>query len=154
MKILNIFKSWFLIMRYARSVGAQKSEDALQALLEARRLNPKSMFVSRFLGDAYHQAGKNIEAKEALQIELNLDPNDYQLNRAMVNVLHNGGATLEEMIPYIRTALKNRATQPFKIPYGIGIFKKAKKDFEGFDKYEKEWNEWAEKVLLDYESKN
>ena len=153
MKILNNFRSGFLLLRYARLVGASKPEQ-IGALLEARRLNPELILILTFLGDAYHQAGRNQEAKKVIEEALGRTPNDRQLNRLMVNVLHDGGATTEEMIPYIKVTLRNRDGNGIKFPWVMGMFRKCREEFKHLDEYDKKWEEWAEKVLFDYENRS
>ena len=153
MKIPNNLRSGLLLLRYARSVGARKPEQAIEALLEARRISPESIFVLTFLGDAYHQAGRNQEARKVLEEALGHAPNDHQLNRMMVNVLHDSGVPVEEVIPYIRSTLRNRDGSGLKFPWVMGMFRKLREEFKHLDEYDKKWEEWAEKMLLDYESR-
>ena len=143
-----------MLLRYARSIGARKYEQAIEALLEARRLNPELILILIFLGDAYHQAGRNQEAKKVLEEALGRTPNDRQLNRLMVNVLHSCGATTEEMIPYIKATLRNRDSSGFKLPWVMGMFRKSREEFKHLNEYDKKWEEWAEKVLFDYENRS
>ena len=153
MKALNEIKSWLLMMQAARFWGMRKWDDGIAILLKARKLTPKSDFILTLLGMTYYQMERYAEAKEVLMEALALSPNMGRLNHLMVNVLKKSGSTVQDMIPYIKVALRNRSGGDAKSPWFAMMFPGSRERFREMGDHEKEWEEWAEKVLLEYESR-
>ncbi|MDE7396104.1 MAG: tetratricopeptide repeat protein, partial [Muribaculum sp.] len=69
-------------------LGIEQFEEAEEALLEVRRLDPENFTAPFRLGQAYHQRGDNILAIDWLKIALKIDDKNPSLHRLLAKVYH------------------------------------------------------------------
>ena len=145
--MLKQLRSHFLFLRAGACQGRRQFDRAVALLSEANRLTPNEPIILAFLADAYYWLKRYDEALNVIKEGLQLKSEDYQLNRLMVIVLADSGASTGEMIPYIKTALRNRRAGPLFPRWTQGF-----KRFKSMEQSHDQWIVWAEKVLHEYEA--
>jgi hypothetical protein len=125
----------------------------LKCLLEARRFTPDDPGVLFFLGHTYLGLGLYDDARAVLKEAFDCKPEGFvlgQLNRLMIDVLAASNAPVEEMVPYLKLVLRARIGGDLFPGWIKGRFKLLEKTSQ----HNNEWYAWAERILLDYETRH
>ena len=144
--MLKGVRSVLLQMRAAGCEGKGRFDKVVELLSEADRLTPNEPLILLSLGDAYRRLRRFDEALQTLQ-GVDRQERSFSFNLAMTNVLVESGAPIEDAIPYIRAALRNRMGGDL-LPVWAQRFKYLKLTEDSYD----DWIAWAEKILFNYES--
>ena len=136
----------------------EKVEQGIKILQRAKELNPKSIATLQLLGIQYSEAKRWEEARESFLNGLKIDPEDYQLNKCLINTLIELKTPIETILPYIKIALRNTHKQRINFPRWGRFIKWKNFDGQEFHKkceeIDREWIDWAKSILSQYEKGN